>query len=805
MKGYRSENFPDGIDNDSSQYIASLVKQERGFSWSLNDMIYGNQEKKRNPSKVFINEIEQYEGLKDIMFGIESLINKRSSHASGVLLNNEDPYEYACYMRTPKGEVITQWDLHDLEWAGGLKMDYLVTEITDKIVLCIELMRKHKVVEDLSIKEIYNKYLHPKVIDTKDNRIWDNLRDGKVLDVFQFSENSGLDAAKKINPRNISEMSQANAAMRLMPIDKNSEIPIEKYSKMKRFFPDSWYNEMKKYHLTEEEIETIKPLYEPNYGFICLQEDFMRILLDYAKFSLSETNKSKSIVAKKKVKEIPEFKKKFFDAFERKEFAQYLWDTGILPQLGYAFNKPHTCGYSYVGLQSLVLATKWNPVYWNTACLIVNSGALEDAEIEDSDNDEYTNDDEEKKKKERATDYGKIAKALGQIIQRGIDISLVDINKSLLTFEPDEKNNTILFGMKGLSRINNETVNNIIEGRPYRSFNDFLNRCHLNKAQMVSLIKSGAFDSLEIEWAKELNIEPRLLIMVDYLYKVSEPKTRISLQNFNGLINNNILPEEFNLQKELFKLNKEIKSMKRDEYYVLNNKILQTFDKLNLDTDMLEYDENIVIKQKTWEKFYEKQMDEVREWMKNNTKEILDNYNYLLFKSQWDKYATGNISAWEMESLCFYYHEHELVNVNKGKYGIVDFSNLPEEPEIEYLWRKTIPIYKISRIIGTVIGKNDTKSSISLLTTKEVINVKFSKEYYALMNRQISEIQIDGTKKVIEAGWFKRGNKVLVQGYKKGDTFICKTYSKTVGHQLYLIEKVLDDGTLELRHERKES
>ena len=43
------------------------------------------------------------------MKGISGL-NKRSSHASGVILFDEDPYAFGCFMRTPKGEVITQYD-----------------------------------------------------------------------------------------------------------------------------------------------------------------------------------------------------------------------------------------------------------------------------------------------------------------------------------------------------------------------------------------------------------------------------------------------------------------------------------------------------------------------------------------------------------------------------------------------------------------------------------------------------------------------------------------------------------------------
>ena len=67
---------------------------------------------------MFINEVNTYSGLLDIMRGIEGLVNKRSSHASGVILFDEDPYEFGTFMRTPKGEIITAYDLHMAEACG---------------------------------------------------------------------------------------------------------------------------------------------------------------------------------------------------------------------------------------------------------------------------------------------------------------------------------------------------------------------------------------------------------------------------------------------------------------------------------------------------------------------------------------------------------------------------------------------------------------------------------------------------------------------------------------------------------------
>lgn len=122
-RGYRSEEYPNGIDNDIGQYLSSMVPVERGFSYTINDMIYGNPEKGREPVSLFVKEVKKYDGLLEIIQGIDGLVKQRGSHASGIILFDEDPYEYGVFMKTPSGDVITQYDLHDCEYVGMIKYD----------------------------------------------------------------------------------------------------------------------------------------------------------------------------------------------------------------------------------------------------------------------------------------------------------------------------------------------------------------------------------------------------------------------------------------------------------------------------------------------------------------------------------------------------------------------------------------------------------------------------------------------------------------------------------------------------------
>ena len=796
-RGYRSEDFPDGIDVDTAQYMSSLVPVERGFLWPLKDVVNGNPDKDRRAVSAFVNEINQYPGLLEIMTAIEGLVNKRSSHASGVILFDEDPYEFGCFMRTPKGEVITQYDLHMCEAAGMTKYDFLVTEVQDKLTETVKLLQKYGEIDNsLTLREVYNTYLHPSVLPIEDQNIWKKLHSNSVLNIFQFDSDVGGQAAKKIKPHSILEMADANGLMRLMTSEKGEETPMEKYIRFKNNI-SLWYQEMNEYGLTLEEQEALKPHFLKSHGVPPSQEQLMTMLMDpkICNFTLKEANAARKIVGKKQMSKIPELKEKVLNQAVSPCMGNYVWRCGIGPQMGYSFSIIHALAYSFIGFQTMFIATKWNPIYWNTACLIVNSASLE----EDSD--------EEIEIKEKSSDYAKVAKAIGDITSRGIKVSLIDINKSNYSFEPDIENNEILFGLKALGGINGTIIDTIIANRPYYSFKDFMDRVNLNKTAMISLIKSGAFDRLETESASELNIHPRIFVMAYYLSKVCDPKSRLTLQNFNGLLQKGLVPKELDFQIKVFHFNKYLKDFKQGQYYIFDNQgVAESFYSKHFDLECLDVINGITcIKQTVWDKIYQKEMDAARDWLRENQTEILTEMNALLFKESWNKYATGSLSAWEMEALCFYYNEHELVNVNTSKYGIVNFNDLPEIPEVDYFFKrngKDIPIYKTYKIIGTVISKNDNRSSISLLTTQGVVNVKFTKEYYAMFGRQISEKQEDGTKKVMEKGWFGRGTKVMCTGFRRDDMFVTKSYKHTPTHQLYKITEIKENGDIELTHDR---
>ena len=775
-RGYTSEDYPSGIPLEEAEYLSSLIESERGFLWTLHDCFYGNEEKGRKPNKTFIREVEKYPGLKNILEKIEGLIVQAGIHASGVIYPpKEDYYRYGPFMKAKNGMIVTQYSLHDSEAAGACKIDWLVTEVQQELVECIQMLQEHGLIEkNLSLREAYDKYLAPESLPLEDDKLWDAIDSGTIMKIFQFDSQVGSQGIKAIQPRSVEELTAVNALIRLMAED-GQESPLEKYVKQKNN-PQIWINEMDNYGLTKAEQNSLKKYLEESYGICYSQEQLMLILMDtdICSFSMEDANAARKLISKKLMDKIPKLKEQVHNAAKSCALGNYVWDIVVKPSLGYSFARVHGYSYSLIACQCAYLATYFPRVYWNTACLRVDAGIEEEA----------------------STSYDKIAKAVGNMTTHGIKVKPVDINLSSYFFEPDEEHNAILYGLKSLNGVGGEVIESIIQKRPYTSLQDFLDKTNSNKTVTLSLIKAGAFDQFG----------DRKEVLAQYLRQISEPKKRLTMQNFKGLIDNDLVSQELTFQKRLFIFNKALRTNKKvDDMYAINYNYYDFYEKF-FDIDLLEPIGNTLgIKQKTWQKLYTKAMEPAKKYLQEHQQEMLNKYNNILFQEQWNKYAVGNESTWEMDSMGYYYHEHELAKVKQSWYNIYEYDSLPDEPEVEYTFKRNgreIPIFKTCRIMGTVIGKNNTKATVNLLTVGSgVVTVKFDLDYFAKYNRRISE-NVDGINKQMESGWFLKGEKLVINGYKRGGMFKAKAYRKSSSKQLYRITEIRDDGTMCMTHLR---
>jgi DNA polymerase-3 subunit alpha len=205
------------------------------------------------------------------------------------------------------------------------------------------------------------------------------------------------------------------------------------------------------------------------------------------------------------------------------------------------------------------------------------------------------------------------------------------------------------------------------------------------------------------------------------------------------------------------------------------------------------------IKQTVWDSIYQRHMDKIRPWVKNHAPELLKQVNDRLTRETWEKYCLGTMSKWEMDSVSFYSHDHELTNLDMDRYELTDFADLPEDPIVDRVITikgKQVPLLKLFRICGTVLDRDKAKKTVTLLTTSGVVTVKIFGGVFAQYDKQISERGADGKKHVIEKSMFSRGNKIIVIGVRDGDAFRAKKYSKTPFHLVEQIVDVSDSGLM---------
>lgn len=333
------------INDDIAHGLTSLIPSSRGIKWSLKDCFFGNEKDGKEPVTELVNEVDRYNKLKEVALGIEGLINKRSSHAGGVFIFQDGIIEQNAMMKSPSGLPITQWDMNDSEKAGGLKFDLLTVKSLDAIRITLDLLiEDDRLKWQGSLKETYDKYLHPDVLEYDNKEMWKMASDGEIISLFQMDTNVGSQAISRSKPTNVVELAQANSIMRLASDDE--EQPLDIFERYKADITE-WYREMEEYGLNEEEQEILRSHLEPFYGIATTQEDIMLMSMDkrISGFSVELSNKLRKGVAKKKQKVLDSIKLEFYSEIHKKQgsktkekpreiFLDYIWNVQFKRQFG---------------------------------------------------------------------------------------------------------------------------------------------------------------------------------------------------------------------------------------------------------------------------------------------------------------------------------------------------------------------------------------------------------------------------------------------------------------------------------------
>ncbi len=397
----------------------------------------------------------------DTAIGIENLKRQWGVHAAGVLMSAEPLIDVLPIMkREDDGAIITQFDQPPLEDLGLLKMDFLglrnLTVIEDALRMIEANTGTVLAIEELDLDADQNTY--------------DLLARGDTLGVFQLDGGAMRALLKQLKPTNFEDISAVIALYRPGPMGMNSHT---NYALRK--------NGLQQIDAIHPELEEpLREILGTTFGLIVYQEQVMSVAQKVAGFSLGQADVLRRAMGKKKKSELD---KQFVD-FEAgmlgngysKRAVTVLWDT-LMPFADYAFNKAHSAGYGVLSYWTAFLKANHPAEYM--AALLTSVGDSKD----------------------------KLGIYLSECRRMGIRVLAPDVNESSVDFTAVPSENGIgdvRFGLGAVRNVGHSVVEAISRARNekgrFTSFHDFLRKVPVqvtNKRTVESLIKAGAFDSLD--------------------------------------------------------------------------------------------------------------------------------------------------------------------------------------------------------------------------------------------------------------------------------------------------------------------
>jgi DNA polymerase-3 subunit alpha len=333
-----------GIDVDVARYLSSMIESDRGKTRTLKQTFYGDPDNDMKPNKQFVYEMtNNYPELWRVAQKIEGLICRTGEHAGGVIFVDEPFTESTALMRTPSGDIITQFDLHKAEDASLIKYDLLSVEALDKIHICLNLLEEHGLIEGDNLKDKYEKTIGIYTLEREAHDMWEMCWEHKVLSLFQMEKQSGIKGIALLKPNSVDELAILNSTIRLMATEKGGEMPTEKLTRFKNN-PKLWDIELEKYGLGPPEKKVLEPVVGISYGLCITQEQFMQLvqLPELGGFDLTFADRLRKSIAKKNPADYEKLTKEYFEECEKKgcnmNLCHYVWDVLIAMSRGYGFN-----------------------------------------------------------------------------------------------------------------------------------------------------------------------------------------------------------------------------------------------------------------------------------------------------------------------------------------------------------------------------------------------------------------------------------------------------------------------------------
>jgi DNA polymerase-3 subunit alpha len=340
-------------------------------------------------------------------------------HAAGVVTSKDPIFRYApMETRSSTGSddriPVVAVDMEEAEKIGLIKIDALGLKTLSVLKDTLDI-----------IEERDGKKIDLLKIDMDDRNVYQMLSDGYTKGVFQCEAAPYTNLLIKMGVKNLSELAASNALVRPGAMNTIGKDYIER----KHGRQNIGYTH-----------QVLKEFTEETYGCILYQEQVMQACVSLGGMSMSEADKVRKIIGKKKdAKEFDQFKEKFVEGASRflsPNVAKDLWHD-FEAHAGYSFNKSHAVAYS-----TLSYWTAWLKYHYPLEfmySLLKNE-----------------------KDKDARTEYLIEAKRMG------ISIKLPHINDSDIDFKIEGKG--IRFGLSGIKYISDKIAERYIAARPFDSY-----------------------------------------------------------------------------------------------------------------------------------------------------------------------------------------------------------------------------------------------------------------------------------------------------------------------------------------------
>lgn len=417
----------------------------QGFPMSLETAMKINKEL----GSLYRSDSEVKE-LLDLAQKVEGNARHVSVHAAGVVIAPEDLTHFTPLQKeTSQEKIITQYDMHDVEEVGLVKMDFLGIRNLSILGHAVD------IVERASGKKI-----KLEEIPLDDKKAFELLSKGATMGLFQLSGAGMTRYIKELKPTNVFDIMAMISLFRPGPMNSIPEFIERKHNSQKI----SYFDPRMKDYLKE------------SYGVIVYQDDVLLTAINIAGYNWEEADKFRKAMGKKIPAEMTRQREKFVDGCIKNGLSQTKAEQLfklIEPFAAYGFNKAHAASYAIIAYQTAYMKANF-PVEFMTAVMT--------AESDDAD---------------------KIAAAVAECAKMKIPVLPPDVNSSKtgFTIERTAGNRGIRFGLSAIKNVGRAAIEAILAERDtngeFKSPNDFTRRVNLrvvNRKTLESLIKAGAMD-----------------------------------------------------------------------------------------------------------------------------------------------------------------------------------------------------------------------------------------------------------------------------------------------------------------------